>query len=134
MLGVNAAPSFASASCSVHRSLVTGSDQPHQLSVLWDFQCGGALDVDYYLSQTLQYYNNPGYLTAQCQVSACTSRRPSSGYFNGGSSHFDTGAYNVTVPSVLCPSAVYRYKTVVHFKNGDPTITYGTDPWDIWSC
>lgn len=129
-----ATPAAASAStCATHQApIVQWSIQADQIGSLYDFQCGGANNDDYHLGIYLQYQSQGGsWFTAPCDNGlACSTQRPTSGYYNGGSRHADTNMWN---PSIQIDCRSWRMHVLVAFRSGGVEIFNGPVR-DIGGC
>jgi len=91
--------SAADTGCGTHQLAVNSwSVQTDVVNTSWHFKCGGANNWNYRISPlALQYRDSSGaWHTFNCDNgSACSTSRPTSGSYSGGSDHSGTNTWNV---------------------------------------
>ena len=110
----------ADPSCSIHTTDITAwSIQDDHVDTIWDFQCGGALNWDYWLQESLQWQDSGGsWHTFDCaNGNPCRVNRPSTGLYNGGSRHNGTNTWN-TAGQLDCHTIRYHVTAFFPGSNG----------------
>lgn len=128
----------ADSTCADHSNNITGWNiQQDHIDSHWHFQCGGANNEDFYISQVLQYKAGDGsWNNASCPngyLGLCSSFKPAVNWFNGGSDQSGDSGWNPSSPANIdCRD--WRMHTTVHFRNGSPMLTYNGVVSSIGGC
>lgn len=133
-VGMMTAPSaMAASTCAIHQApIVQWSIQADQIGSLYDFQCGGANNDDYHLGIYLQYQSQAGsWFTAPCENGlACSTQRPTTGYYNGGNRRSGTNMWNAAL-QIDCRA--WRMHVLVAFRSGG-VVTFNGPVSNIGGC